>query len=136
MRRLGQGGSRCVSSAESHTLARDLFSLQARFSARCLGAQILLRPKTAPKYNESPTGINYISDENFVTTGERKLVLPEYKNKYYPSYNSLRSFPEGIRKCYKINVTSKTKYLIGAGIQMIFMIESGVTLTTRALGQN
>ncbi|KAB2612920.1 LRR receptor-like serine/threonine-protein kinase [Pyrus ussuriensis x Pyrus communis] len=66
------------------------------------------------RYNESSTGITYISDENFVATGERKLVLPEYIRKYSQSYNSLRSFPEGIRNCYKINVTSKTKYLIRA----------------------
>ncbi|XP_048443128.1 probable LRR receptor-like serine/threonine-protein kinase At1g51810 [Pyrus x bretschneideri] len=67
------------------------------------------------RYNASGTGINYISDENFVATGERKHVSPEYKDKYSHSYNSLRSFPEGIRNCYKINVTSKTKYLIRAG---------------------
>ncbi|KAM2061341.1 hypothetical protein ACFX1T_046415 [Malus domestica] len=67
------------------------------------------------RYDESPTGITYISDENFVATGERKLVLAQYKNNYEPAYNSLRSFPEGIRNCYKINVTSKTKYLIRAG---------------------
>ncbi|CAN6701061.1 unnamed protein product [Malus baccata var. baccata] len=66
-------------------------------------------------YNDNPSGITYISDENFVATGERKLVLPEYRNKYSQSYDSLRSFPEGIRNCYKINVTSKTKYLIRAG---------------------
>ncbi|XP_070660820.1 LRR receptor-like serine/threonine-protein kinase IOS1 [Malus domestica] len=65
-------------------------------------------------YNDNPSGITYISDENFVATGERKLVLPEYRNKYSQSYDSLRSFPEGIRNCYKINVTSKTKYLIRA----------------------
>ncbi|KAM2268608.1 hypothetical protein ACFX1S_046710 [Malus domestica] len=40
--------------------------------------------------------------------------MPEYINMYFQSYNSLRSFPEGIRNCYKINVTSKTKYLIRA----------------------
>ncbi|XP_048443127.1 LRR receptor-like serine/threonine-protein kinase IOS1 [Pyrus x bretschneideri] len=67
------------------------------------------------RYNDDPSGITYISDENFVATGERKLVLPEYRNKYSLAYNSLRSFPEGIRNCYKINVTSKTKYLIRAG---------------------
>ncbi|KAM1011194.1 hypothetical protein FF1_046432 [Malus domestica] len=67
------------------------------------------------RYNSTWSGITYISDENFVATGERKLVLPEHKNTYSPLYNSLRSFPKGIRNCYKINVTSKTKYLIRAG---------------------
>ncbi|KAB2612917.1 LRR receptor-like serine/threonine-protein kinase [Pyrus ussuriensis x Pyrus communis] len=61
------------------------------------------------RYNESGTGISYISDENFVATGERKHVSPEYKDKYSHSYNSLRRFPEGIRNCYKIN----SRFLFG-----------------------
>ncbi|CAL8131715.1 unnamed protein product [Prunus armeniaca] len=58
------------------------------------------------------TGINYISDETFISTGENNVVLQEYRNKYQEPYMSLRSFPEGIRNCYKINVTNGTKYLI------------------------
>ncbi|CAB4302984.1 unnamed protein product [Prunus armeniaca] len=58
------------------------------------------------------TGINYISDETFISTGENNVVLQEYRNKYQEPYMSLRSFPAGIRNCYKINVTNGTKYLI------------------------
>ncbi|XP_016648978.1 PREDICTED: probable LRR receptor-like serine/threonine-protein kinase At1g51820 [Prunus mume] len=63
-------------------------------------------------YTEKMTGINYISDETFISTGENNVVLQEYRNKYQEPYMSLRSFPGGIRNCYKINVTNGTKYLI------------------------
>ncbi|BFG24359.1 hypothetical protein CerSpe_106330 [Prunus speciosa] len=66
-------------------------------------------------YVESTTGINYISDAAFIDNiGESKLMLPEYRKFYREPYISLRSFPQGIRNCYKINVTSGTKYLIRA----------------------
>ncbi|CAL9009889.1 unnamed protein product, partial [Prunus brigantina] len=60
-------------------------------------------------YAEKMTGINYISDETFISTGENNVVLQEYRNKYQEPYMSLRSFPAGIRNCYKINVTNGTK---------------------------
>lgn len=63
-------------------------------------------------YTEKMTGINYVSDETFISTGENNVVLQEYRNKYQEPYMSLRSFPGGIRNCYQINVTNGTKYLI------------------------
>ncbi|XP_021834226.1 putative leucine-rich repeat receptor-like protein kinase At2g19210 [Prunus avium] len=63
-------------------------------------------------YAEKATGIKYIADETFIDTGERKSVLPEYSNRYQQPYTSLRSFPEGNRNCYEINVTDGYKYLI------------------------
>ncbi|BFG24364.1 hypothetical protein CerSpe_106380 [Prunus speciosa] len=63
-------------------------------------------------YAEKTTGIKYIADETFIDTGERKSVLPEYRNRYQQPYTSLRSFPEGNRNCYEINVTDGYKYLI------------------------
>lgn len=65
-------------------------------------------------YSEPTTTINYISDETFIDTGERKLVSPENRNNLQQPYWSLRSFPHGTRNCYKINVKSATKYLIRA----------------------
>ncbi|CAB4302988.1 unnamed protein product [Prunus armeniaca] len=65
-------------------------------------------------YTEKTTGINYTSDTNFIDTGEVKFVSHDYKNEYQQQYWSVRSFPEGIRNCYKINVTSGSKYLIRA----------------------
>ncbi|XP_004298555.1 PREDICTED: putative leucine-rich repeat receptor-like protein kinase At2g19210 [Fragaria vesca subsp. vesca] len=63
-------------------------------------------------YTEQTTGINYISDTGFVDTGESKLVLRYVKDFYQQRYWGVRSFPEGIRNCYKINVTTGDKYLI------------------------
>ncbi|KAI5336918.1 hypothetical protein L3X38_016187 [Prunus dulcis] len=60
-------------------------------------------------YTENTTGINY---ETFIDTGERKSIWPEYSNRYQQPYTSLRSFPEGKRNCYEINVTDGYKYLI------------------------
>ncbi|XP_024187289.1 senescence-induced receptor-like serine/threonine-protein kinase isoform X2 [Rosa chinensis] len=65
-------------------------------------------------YTEKTTGINYISDTGFIDTGESKLVLRYVKDIYQQPYWGVRSFPEGIRNCYKINVTSGDKYLIRA----------------------
>ncbi|PRQ51152.1 putative transferase, protein kinase RLK-Pelle-LRR-I-1 family [Rosa chinensis] len=65
-------------------------------------------------YSEKITTIDYISDATFIDTGERKLVLPENRNGYQQPYWSLRSFPQGTRNCYKINVKSGTRYLIRA----------------------
>ncbi|XP_050384146.1 probable LRR receptor-like serine/threonine-protein kinase At1g51880 [Argentina anserina] len=65
-------------------------------------------------YSEKTTTIDYISDATFIDTGERKLVLPENRNDYQQPYWTLRSFPQGTRNCYKINVKSGTRYLIRA----------------------
>lgn len=56
----------------------------------------------------------YTSDANFIETGEVKFISHYHKNDYQQQYWTVRSFPEGIRNCYKINVTSGSKYLIRA----------------------
>ncbi|PQM38848.1 putative LRR receptor-like serine/threonine-protein kinase [Prunus yedoensis var. nudiflora] len=65
-------------------------------------------------YNETKTGIKYISDATFIDTGESQSTLPSYGHEYQDPYGSVRSFPEGARNCYKINVTRGNKYLIRA----------------------
>lgn len=65
-------------------------------------------------YTETTTKIRYISDASFIDTGESKSVLNEFRDDYQQPYWSLRSFPEGTRNCYNINVTSGIKYLIRA----------------------
>ncbi|KAL1293068.1 hypothetical protein AAHE18_19G045400 [Arachis hypogaea] len=65
-------------------------------------------------YTEDTTGINYISDANFIETGVSKSVSPEDKATHQKQLGYLRSFPNGARNCYKINVASATKYLIRA----------------------
>ncbi|KAL5576866.1 hypothetical protein UlMin_018565 [Ulmus minor] len=62
---------------------------------------------------QDQSGINYVSDKTFIDTGESKQVLEQYR-KLPLQYWSLRSFPEGDRNCYKINVVRGKKYLIRA----------------------
>ena len=65
-------------------------------------------------YTEPSTQINYISDAPFVTTGTSNGIAPEYKVDRQEQVKNLRSFPEGIRNCYKVNVRKGTRYLIRA----------------------
>lgn len=65
-------------------------------------------------YTEPTTGIKYISDERFVDGGVSKSILPEYKATLQEQAAYVRSFPEGIRNCYRVNVTKNTRYLIRA----------------------
>jgi hypothetical protein len=67
-----------------------------------------------PTFTEDTTGINYISDATFIDSGVKKSISPELKGSYRSYAWSLRSFPQGIRNCYTINVTADTKYLIRA----------------------
>ncbi|QHN76030.1 putative LRR receptor-like serine/threonine-protein kinase [Arachis hypogaea] len=65
-------------------------------------------------YTEKNTGINYISDANFIDSGVSKTVSPQDKTTHQQYFTYLRSFPYGTRNCYRINVTSATRYLIRA----------------------
>ncbi|KAK1576549.1 hypothetical protein Q3G72_014852 [Acer saccharum] len=65
-------------------------------------------------YTEATTKINYISDANYIETGSGKSILPEYKVGKQQQMWSVRSFPEGIRNCYRLNLTTGEKYLIRA----------------------
>lgn len=72
-------------------------------------------PNNSSYSTETTTGIHYVSDLTFIDSGERKN-LPVDSN-YYQPYWYVRSFPQGVRNCYKVNVTNGTKYLIRAGFQ-------------------
>ncbi|XP_045789577.1 probable LRR receptor-like serine/threonine-protein kinase At1g05700 isoform X2 [Trifolium pratense] len=64
-------------------------------------------------YSALKTGINYISDSKFIDTGvSKRLGNSEKLSEKLLEY--VRSFPSGVRNCYRINVTSGTKYLIRA----------------------
>ncbi|KAI9079197.1 hypothetical protein K1719_038802 [Acacia pycnantha] len=65
-------------------------------------------------YTEETTGIKYISDEKFINSGVRNSITSELQNKYKRQGWTLRSFPQGKRNCYRINITSGSKYLIRA----------------------
>ncbi|KAK3220087.1 hypothetical protein Dsin_014057 [Dipteronia sinensis] len=66
------------------------------------------------EYTELTTGVNYISDANYIETGSGKSILPEYKVGKQQQMWWIRSFPEGIRNCYRLNLTRDDKYLIRA----------------------
>eukprot|EP00258_Populus_trichocarpa_P030877 XP_024446896.1 probable LRR receptor-like serine/threonine-protein kinase At1g05700 isoform X1 [Populus trichocarpa] len=56
-------------------------------------------------YLDGDTGITYITDKDFISTGKNVFVAPEYnlKTSYYGNMiNSLRIFPEGKRNCYTL----------------------------------
>ncbi|GAU24775.1 hypothetical protein TSUD_356040 [Trifolium subterraneum] len=64
-------------------------------------------------YSDRKTGIGYISDAKFIHTGVSKRLLGN-SEKLSQQLEYVRSFPKGVRNCYRINVTSGTKYLIRA----------------------
>ncbi|KAJ4823976.1 hypothetical protein Tsubulata_047415, partial [Turnera subulata] len=61
------------------------------------------------------TGITYLPDSSFISTGVSHSVSPEFKTfAAGRQQENLRSFPEGERNCYKVGVKRGTKYLIRA----------------------
>jgi hypothetical protein len=64
-------------------------------------------------YSAVKTGINYISDAKFIESGVSKRIRYT-KEIIQQQLQYVRSFPNGVKNCYRINVTSGTKYLIRA----------------------
>ncbi|KGN59852.1 probable LRR receptor-like serine/threonine-protein kinase At1g51810 [Cucumis sativus] len=66
-------------------------------------------------YTAATTGIKYVPDSNMVEAGMVNVVATDYRlDSLLKQLWTLRSFPEGIRNCYKIPVKIGTKYLIRA----------------------
>ncbi|KAB1218467.1 hypothetical protein CJ030_MR3G026347 [Morella rubra] len=65
-------------------------------------------------YTENTTSIIYISDDTFIDTGIRNSIPLYLKDAFQRQVWSLRSFPQGTRNCYHINITASTRYLIRA----------------------
>ncbi|KAM5579268.1 LRR receptor-like serine/threonine-protein kinase IOS1 [Rosa sericea] len=66
-------------------------------------------------YFEPTTNISYISDAPFIDTGVSRTIEAQYKATHQLQVARVRSFPQGIRNCYRVlNITSGTKYLIRA----------------------
>jgi hypothetical protein len=65
-------------------------------------------------FTESKTGINYISDASFIDSGINNSISSDIIGSYQRYVWNLRSFPQGNRNCYSINVRRGTKYLIKA----------------------
>ncbi|XP_054794043.1 LRR receptor-like serine/threonine-protein kinase IOS1 isoform X4 [Prosopis cineraria] len=65
-------------------------------------------------YIEKTTGIHYISDDKFINSGVSNSITTEFQRVYQQHIWNLRSFPQGTRNCYEINITRGSKYLIRA----------------------
>ncbi|KAG6665189.1 hypothetical protein CIPAW_02G144000 [Carya illinoinensis] len=63
-------------------------------------------------YKEGTTNIDYISDANYIDTGISKSIASEFQGTLQQQVWNVRSFPQGVRNCYTINITRGTKYLI------------------------
>ncbi|CAH8255377.1 unnamed protein product [Arabidopsis lyrata] len=60
------------------------------------------------------TNITYISDANFINTGISGSIKQVYRSQYQQQTWNVRSFPQGTRNCYTLNLTIGDKYLIRA----------------------
>ncbi|RWW74049.1 hypothetical protein BHE74_00018014 [Ensete ventricosum] len=68
------------------------------------------------KYLDPITKMSYVSDDQFIDAGSNFDVSPEYINSTVPVKElNLRSFPEGLRNCYRLkNVSQNRAYLVRA----------------------
>ncbi|XP_047310405.1 probable LRR receptor-like serine/threonine-protein kinase At1g05700 [Impatiens glandulifera] len=56
-------------------------------------------------YTDKDTGLRYNSDNDFIDTGVSRMIAPEYQsNTLYQQFLYVRSFPEGTRNCYTLNL--------------------------------
>ncbi|KAL5575492.1 hypothetical protein UlMin_017191 [Ulmus minor] len=54
-------------------------------------------------YTDDTTGINYTTDLNYIDTGERKDISPQFNTRsLFQRYRNVRSFPEGTKNCYTL----------------------------------
>lgn len=68
-------------------------------------------------YINNLTGIEYVSDAQFIETGENHNISTDFQTSSLPVQNlNLRSFPTGDRNCYTLKDVQKgNKYMIRAG---------------------
>lgn len=63
-------------------------------------------------YTSEETGIKYISDSGYINTGNATSILPEFQKDTVQQLWRLRSFPDGVRNCYKFKLIEGNRYLI------------------------
>ncbi|KAF5453074.1 hypothetical protein F2P56_028013 [Juglans regia] len=63
-------------------------------------------------YKEKTTGIDYVSDANFIDTGISRSIASELIDTLQRQVWTVRSFPQGVRNCYTINIRRGIRYLI------------------------
>ncbi|KAF8080476.1 hypothetical protein N665_0940s0012 [Sinapis alba] len=88
-----------------------LRSVQAQNQAGFISLDCGLVPKNTT-YIEKTTNITYKSDADYIDSGSVGKINDAYKTQFQQQLWSLRSFPEGQRNCYNVNVTANSKYLI------------------------
>ncbi|KDO40802.1 hypothetical protein CISIN_1g0395051mg, partial [Citrus sinensis] len=77
-----------------------------------LAALVYAEHEAGSSYTEASTKLKYISDTNYIETGLAKSILLQHRRAKQQQVWSLRSFPDGIRNCYRFNLTRDSKYLI------------------------
>ncbi|EEF46321.1 BRASSINOSTEROID INSENSITIVE 1-associated receptor kinase 1 precursor, putative [Ricinus communis] len=66
-------------------------------------------------YTDETTSLNYISDASFIDVGIITTITPKVTtNSTDRQQLSVRSFPEGDRNCFNVELAKNTKYLIRA----------------------
>ncbi|KAH9671156.1 protein kinase domain-containing protein [Citrus sinensis] len=78
-----------------------------------LAAILYAQHEASSSYTAASTKLKYISDTNYIETGLAKSILLQYRRAKQQQVWSLRSFLDGIRNCYRFNLTRDSKYLIG-----------------------
>ncbi|KAF8089129.1 hypothetical protein N665_0517s0016 [Sinapis alba] len=89
-----------------------LHIVQAQNQTGFISVDCGLSPRESPY--EVSTGLTYISDAGLVNSGETGRIGKQFETDYNKPTLTLRYFPEGIRNCYTLNVTSDTNYMIKA----------------------
>ncbi|KAH0886388.1 hypothetical protein HID58_062484 [Brassica napus] len=104
--------SRDVELRTSMDYSKDMYT-EVIPEAQFINLDCGLHPAASP-YTEPLTGITYTSDSNFTQGGGQSGRVEKFWEEASKAFNVLRYFPEGIRNCYNLKVTSGTKYLIKA----------------------
>lgn len=63
-------------------------------------------------YKDPTTGILYVSDGQYVDTGENHRISVEEEEGSRRRYTTVRSFPSGVRNCYTLPTVAGAKYLV------------------------
>ncbi|XP_065868592.1 LRR receptor-like serine/threonine-protein kinase IOS1 isoform X2 [Euphorbia lathyris] len=72
-------------------------------------------PDNAKNYTDTKTTLVYVPDSGFIDTGISKSISTEYSTYLIDQQlQTLRTFPQGDRNCYEIQLKMGSKYLIRA----------------------
>ncbi|WZZ64349.1 hypothetical protein YC2023_075719 [Brassica napus] len=86
-------------------------SVEAQNRAEFISLDCGLVPENTT-YVENTIIITYKSDADYIDSGSVGKIKDAYTTQFQRQLWSLRSFPDGKRNCYNVNVTANSKYLI------------------------